>query len=84
VEVSDGGRRGAAEILPFGPTADGLIYDLERLRDAQARPAAAPVRTGEHDFRCGCYRRRGLWVAMDLEMRVELPLRAENGGVSSR
>jgi AAA ATPase domain/Protein kinase domain len=31
-------------------TADGMIYDLERLRDAQARPAAAPVRVGEHDF----------------------------------
>jgi hypothetical protein len=61
------GQAGAAEILPFGPTADGRIYDLERLRDAQARPAAAPVRTGEHDFRCDCYRRRCLWVAMDLE-----------------
>jgi hypothetical protein len=31
-------------------TADGVIYDLERLRDAQARPAAAPIRIGEHDF----------------------------------
>jgi serine/threonine protein kinase len=31
-------------------TADGVIYDLERLRDAQARPAAAPVGVGEHDF----------------------------------
>ena len=30
-------------------TADGVVYDLERLRDAQARPAAAPLRVGEHD-----------------------------------
>ena len=30
-------------------TADGLVYDLERLRDAQARPAAAAFRVGEHD-----------------------------------
>jgi signal transduction histidine kinase len=31
-------------------TADGLIYDLERLGHAQARPAAAGFRAGEHDF----------------------------------
>jgi hypothetical protein len=31
-------------------TGDGVTYDLERLRDAQARPAVAPVRIGEHDF----------------------------------
>ena len=31
-------------------TADGLIYDLERLRRARARPAAAVFRVGEHDF----------------------------------
>ena len=31
-------------------TADGLIYDLERLRRARARPAAAAFRVGEHDF----------------------------------
>ena len=31
-------------------TADGLIYDLERLREARARPAAAVFRIGEHDF----------------------------------
>jgi signal transduction histidine kinase len=31
-------------------TADGLIYDLERLRGAQARPAAAVFRVGKHDF----------------------------------
>jgi len=31
-------------------TADGVVYDLERLRDAQARPAAAALRVGEHDF----------------------------------
>ena len=30
-------------------TADGLIYDLERVRDAQAHPAAAVFRVGEHD-----------------------------------
>jgi signal transduction histidine kinase len=30
--------------------AGGLSYDLELLRDAQARPAAVPVRIGEHDF----------------------------------
>ena len=31
-------------------TADGLIYDLERLRRARARPAAAVFGVGEHDF----------------------------------
>jgi predicted ATPase/signal transduction histidine kinase len=31
-------------------TADGLIYDLERLRSAQANPAAPVFRVGEHDF----------------------------------
>jgi predicted ATPase/signal transduction histidine kinase len=30
-------------------TADGLIYDLEQLRGAQARPAVAAFRVGEHD-----------------------------------
>ncbi|HEX6521959.1 MAG TPA: AAA family ATPase [Streptosporangiaceae bacterium] len=30
-------------------TADGLVRDLEQLRDAQARPAAAALRVGEHD-----------------------------------
>jgi signal transduction histidine kinase len=30
-------------------TAEGLLYDLERVRDAQARPAAARVRIGEQD-----------------------------------
>ena len=30
-------------------TAEGVVYDLERLREAQARPAAARVRIGEHD-----------------------------------
>jgi len=30
-------------------TADGVIYDLERVREALARPAAAEVRIGEHD-----------------------------------
>ena len=30
-------------------TADGVLYDLERVRDAHAGPAAAPVRIGEHD-----------------------------------
>jgi predicted ATPase/signal transduction histidine kinase len=30
-------------------TADGLAYDLERLRQAQARPPAAVFRAGEHD-----------------------------------
>ena len=30
-------------------TADGLVYDLERLRHAQAHPAAAVFRVGEHD-----------------------------------
>ncbi|WP_218577505.1 diguanylate cyclase [Phytohabitans rumicis] len=31
-------------------TADGVAHDLERLRDTLARPAAAPVHVGEHDF----------------------------------
>ena len=30
-------------------TADGLVYDLERVRDARARPGAAGFRVGEHD-----------------------------------
>jgi len=30
-------------------SAEGVVYDLERLRDAQARPAAAALRIGEHD-----------------------------------
>ena len=30
-------------------TADGLVYDLERLRNAQTHPAAAVFRAGEHD-----------------------------------
>jgi signal transduction histidine kinase len=30
-------------------TADGVLYDLERVRDAQAAPGAAPVRIGAHD-----------------------------------
>ena len=30
-------------------TADGLIYDLERVREARAHPAAAVFRVGEHD-----------------------------------
>src|ERR1700754_713178 len=31
-------------------TAEGLAHDLELVREAQARPAAAPVRIGEHDI----------------------------------
>jgi serine/threonine protein kinase len=31
-------------------SADGLIHDLERLRDVQAHPAAAGFGVGEHDF----------------------------------
>jgi hypothetical protein len=31
-------------------SADGLVYDLERIRRAQTGPAAAAVRVGEHDF----------------------------------
>jgi hypothetical protein len=31
-------------------TADGLVYDLERLRHAQAHPATAAFRVGERDF----------------------------------
>jgi predicted ATPase/signal transduction histidine kinase len=31
-------------------TADGVVYDLERLWDVHARPAAAALRVGEHDF----------------------------------
>ena len=31
-------------------TAEGLVYDLERLRDAHARAEEAPVRIGERDF----------------------------------
>jgi len=30
-------------------TADGLVYDLERLLDSRARPSAAALRVGEHD-----------------------------------
>jgi predicted ATPase/signal transduction histidine kinase len=30
-------------------SADGVVYDLERVRDAGARPAAAGLRVGEHD-----------------------------------
>src|SRR5271165_6065822 len=30
-------------------TAEGVVYDLERLRDARRRPAAAGLRAGEHD-----------------------------------
>jgi signal transduction histidine kinase len=30
-------------------TAEGLAHDLELVREAQAHPAAAPVRIGEHD-----------------------------------
>jgi signal transduction histidine kinase len=30
-------------------TAEGLMYDLERVRDARRRPAAAGLRVGEHD-----------------------------------
>ena len=30
-------------------TAEGVIYDLERVRDAQAGPGAAGLRLGEHD-----------------------------------
>jgi len=31
-------------------TADGLVHDLEQMRDARAGPVAAPVRVGECDF----------------------------------
>ncbi|WP_346276115.1 AAA family ATPase [Pseudonocardia sp.] len=31
-------------------TAEGVIYDLERLRDARAQPGVAALRVGEHDF----------------------------------
>ena len=30
-------------------TADGVLYDLEQLRDARAHPTAAALRVGEHD-----------------------------------
>ncbi|GAA1329113.1 hypothetical protein GCM10009610_66050 [Pseudonocardia xinjiangensis] len=30
-------------------TAEGLAHDLELVREAQAHPAAAPARIGEHD-----------------------------------
>ena len=30
-------------------TADGLVYDLERVREARAHPAAGVFRVGEHD-----------------------------------
>ena len=43
-------------------TADGVVYDLERLRDAERagwlRSASASM-----IFRCGCCRRRGWWGA---------------------
>ncbi len=31
-------------------SADGVVHDLERLRDARTRPGAAAPRVGEHDF----------------------------------
>ncbi|WP_433472422.1 AAA family ATPase [Spirillospora sp. CA-142024] len=31
-------------------TAEGVVYDLERLRDPHARPAATALRVGERDF----------------------------------
>jgi signal transduction histidine kinase len=31
-------------------SADGVVHDLERLRDARSRPGAAALRVGEHDF----------------------------------
>jgi predicted ATPase/signal transduction histidine kinase len=31
-------------------TADGVIYDLQRLREAEPRPGATAPRVGEHDF----------------------------------
>src|SRR5271166_3685863 len=34
-------------------TAEGVVYDLKRLRDAQTRPAAAGLRVGEHDVPLG-------------------------------
>jgi hypothetical protein len=30
-------------------TAEGVLYDLQRLRDAQARPATGALQVGEHD-----------------------------------
>ena len=45
-------------------TADGLVYDLERVPGAQARPAAAMFRAASMMSRCGCCRRRGWPDAM--------------------
>ena len=45
-------------------TADGLVYDLERLRDAQARRRRPRSGSASMISRCGCCRRRGWWAAM--------------------
>ena len=44
-------------------TADGLVYDLERVRDARHGPAAAGCGSASRMSRCGCCRRRGWWAA---------------------
>ena len=45
-------------------TADGLVYDLERLRRARAHPATAICRQASMMSRCGCCRHRGWPDAM--------------------
>ena len=44
-------------------TADGVVYDLERLRDAGRARQRARCGSASMMFRCGCCRRRGWWAA---------------------
>ena len=44
-------------------TADGVVYDLERLRDAGAGAREGRGGSASVMFRCGCCRRRGWWAA---------------------
>ena len=43
-------------------TAEGVLYDLERVRDVHAHPGEAAVRVARAISRCGCCRRRGWWA----------------------
>ena len=46
-------------------TAEGLVHDLERLRDTGAgRRRGRRCGSARVMFRCGCCRRRGWWAAM--------------------
>ena len=44
-------------------TAEGVIYDLERSRDARTRPEAQAYGSASTMSRCGCCHRRGWWAA---------------------